>query len=69
MIVNHLSRIMGEQRITRHALAQLSGVNYSTLHALYYDRVDRFDRKTLDRLCRALGVGVGDVLEYVPDVD
>ena len=28
---------------------------------------DRVDRGTLDTLCRYFGVGVGELLEYVPD--
>jgi putative transcriptional regulator len=69
MIVNHLSRVMGEQRINMHRLARESGVSYSSLHALYHDQVKRVDFATLDKLCRALGVGVGELLEYRAPVE
>lgn len=67
VIVNRLSRLMGERRLSIQALARQSGVSYSTLHDFYHDRLKRYDGDVLDRLCGTLGVGVGDILEYVPD--
>jgi putative transcriptional regulator len=67
MIVNHLSRLMGERRLNIRDVSKLSGVTYASVLDLYHDRAARFDRLTLDRLCRALGVPLCRVLEYVPD--
>lgn len=64
MIVNRLSRIMGERRMSMQDLVRLSGVSYSTVFDLYHDRARRFDLTTLDRLCTALEVGVCDILEH-----
>ena len=67
VIINRLSRLMGERRVSIQELARQTGVSYSTLHDFYHDRLKRFDGEVLDRLCRALGCTVGDILEYVPD--
>ena len=63
-IINRLSREMGARRLTMLELARRTGLSYSSVHALYHGRTRRLDLETLDRLCRALGVGVGDILEY-----
>jgi putative transcriptional regulator len=67
MIVNHLSRVLGEQRMPVSELQRRTGIPYTSLHALSHGRAQRLDLGTLDRLCAALGVGVGDLFEHVPE--
>lgn len=67
VIVSRLSRLLGERRMSVQKLAEQSGVSRRALHDLYHDRSTRIDYETLDRVCRVLGVGVGDLLERVPD--
>ncbi|MDP8909298.1 MAG: helix-turn-helix transcriptional regulator [Chloroflexota bacterium] len=64
MIENRLSRLLGERRMSISELERRTGVPYTSLHALYHGTSKRVDLATLDKLCRALGVGVGDILEY-----
>jgi putative transcriptional regulator len=64
VIESRLSRLLGERRMKLQDLHRLTGVSYSTLHRLYHGRSDRVDLHTLDAICRTLGVGVGDILEY-----
>lgn len=66
MIVNHLSRLAGERRWTIKRLALEAGVSYSTMHDFYQGKSKRHDEAVLDKLCRALGCTVGDILEYQP---
>lgn len=66
MIVNHVSRVMGERRVSIQELVRRSGISYSTAHDLYHARTTRIDFETLDRVCAALACGVGDLLEYRP---
>ncbi len=63
-IINHLSRELGARRLTMLGLRRMTGLSYTTISDLYHARTRRIDVETLDRLCRALGVGVGDILEY-----
>jgi putative transcriptional regulator len=69
MIENRLSRILGERRMSIAELARLSGVQYTSLFELYHGRAKRVDLKTLNSICRALGVQPGDILEYAPDAE
>jgi len=64
MIVNRLSRILGERRMSIAELQRQTGLSYVTLHNLYSDKSQRVDFKTLDSICRALSVQPGDILEY-----
>jgi len=65
-IKNHLSREMGARRISIKALAEQADLAYGTVFALYHDQASRIEFATLDKLCRALGCGVADLLEYMP---
>jgi putative transcriptional regulator len=67
MIVNHVSRVLDEQRMTIAELQRRTGLTYANLHALAHGKAQRLDLGTLDRLCAALGVGVGDLFEHVPE--
>lgn len=67
MIVNRLSRILGERRISIAELQRMTGLSYVTLHSLYSDKSTRIDFATLNKICRALSVTTSDILEYQPD--
>ena len=45
-------------------LSELTGINKSTLHKLYNDESVRIDFETIDKICIALDVGVGDLLIF-----
>jgi len=64
MIENRLSRLLGERRMSVRELQRRTGLSYTTLHALYHATSTRVDLETLDRLCKALDVSVGEILEY-----
>ena len=66
MIQSQLSRLLGERRINLSELQRQTGLHYTSLHALYHDKAKRVDLATLDAICSALGVGVGELLEHVP---
>jgi putative transcriptional regulator len=67
MIINRLSRVMGDRRLSIQEVVRVTGVSYSTVFDLYHAKAKRFDLNTLDRLCTGLGVGVGDILEHQAD--
>ena len=67
MLVNRLSTLMGQRRLSIQDVARDTGLHYTTVFQLYHDRSNRFDRETLDRLCRYFGVGLGELLEWAPD--
>lgn len=67
MIDNKLSAILGERRMNVAELARRAELSYSVAHGMYSGRTTRYDAPVLDRLCRTLGVQVGDILRYVPE--
>ncbi len=67
MIDNRLSEIMGRQRINVSELARRAGLTRNTVAKLYRDEARQVDLRVLDRVCRALGVGAGEILVRVPD--
>ncbi len=48
-------------------LSQMTGLNRSALSNLANNKTTRYDQHVLSALCRVLGVGVGDLLVYIPD--
>jgi putative transcriptional regulator len=67
VIVNRLSRLMGERRLSIQDVADGTGLAYSGLHALYHDKAKRLDVETLNKLCTYFDVPVGDILEWQRD--
>lgn len=67
MIINRVSRLMGDRRESVAHLAAATGLAYTTAHRLYAGTTERISLVTLDRLCDHFGVTPGDLLEYVPD--
>lgn len=67
MIVNRLSRLLGERRMSIAELQRQTGLSYVTLHSLYSDKSTRIDFETLNKICKALSIQPGDILEYATD--
>lgn len=65
----HLSRILGERRISQLQLARISGLSTYTINKYYHENWKGIDEATLVKLCRALKVQVGDLFEYVDNHD
>lgn len=67
MIVNHVSRVMGERRLSIAETARRAGLAYTVVHGLYQGKVKRVDLETLDVLCEVLDAPLSALFEYVPD--
>lgn len=57
----------GQPELTIRQLAIDAGVPPSVVSGLTSGRAQQVHFKTLNRLCKALGVNPGDILEYTPD--
>ena len=60
-----LSRILGERRITQKELTEKSGLSSFTVWKFYHEKWQGIDKDTMVKLCKALGVQVGELFEYV----
>jgi putative transcriptional regulator len=62
----HLSRLLGEQKMNVSELARRSGISRYALHFLYHEQTKKISFGLLEKLCKALEVSIGEILEYVP---
>jgi len=67
MIKIHLSKILGEKRITQKELADKTGIRPATIHEIYHELIDRINLEHLNKICKVLNIKVEDILEYTPD--
>jgi putative transcriptional regulator len=63
----HLSRLLGERKMRMADINRQTGINKNTLSSLYAENVKGIQFETLEKLCRALGCSVGELIEYQPD--
>ena len=66
MIKIHLSRLLGERKMTQAQLSRKTGVRANTIGALYNELADRISIQQLDKICEVLDCDLHDLLEYVP---
>jgi putative transcriptional regulator len=55
---------MGERKMKISDVARETGLNRSTIAALYKETAERVDLETISRLCKLFKCKVGDLLEY-----
>lgn len=53
--------------ITRYELAKRTGVRFQIIDNYYKNKVVRYDRYILDRICSALECDISDVIVYEKD--
>ncbi len=67
MIRCNLSTLMGRDKLRIIDVARLTGLNRSTITALYKETATRVDLPAIDQLCRLFGCQVGDLFEHIAD--
>lgn len=63
MIRCHLSLLMGRDKLKVSDVARETGLNRSTVTALYHERASRIELDAIEKLCRLFNCGVGDLFE------
>lgn len=66
MIRCHLSTFMGREKLRISDVAQRTGLNRSTITALYNETATRVDLPAIERLCQLFQCQVGDLFEVAP---
>lgn len=59
-----LWRILVEREISKRELASLAGISANTMTKL--NKNEEVSMTILNKLCSALGVSYGDIIEYIP---
>jgi putative transcriptional regulator len=67
MINIRIAEIMGRRKLTKKAVADLTGIRPNTIGALWQGTVKRLELDQLNELCRVLECQPGELFEYVPD--
>lgn len=65
MIRCHLSTLMGRDKLKIADVARRTGLNRSTVTALYQETAQRVDLEAIDRLCSLFNCTVGELFERV----
>ena len=69
MIKIHLSRLLGERRMSQAELARLTGIRPNTIGELYHEFAERVTLEHLDRICEVLNCELSDLIVRVPNPD
>ena len=67
MIRCHLSTLMGRSKLRIADVSRRTGLNRSTITALYKETATRIDLQAVEQLCRLFDCQVGDLFEYAQD--
>ena len=67
MIKNHLSRLLGEQRMTQADLARKTGIRPATINEIYHEIAERISVDHVDRICEVLNCSIEELFEYIPN--
>lgn len=67
MIKNHLSRLLGERRMSQAKLAELTGIRPATINELYHEIAERVSLEHVDKICEVLDCSIPDLFEYFPN--
>jgi DNA-binding Xre family transcriptional regulator len=62
-----LWHVLSDKDLKKKDLVTLAGVSSYTINKL--NRGDNVTTDVLQRICRALDVGIGDIMEVLPDED
>jgi len=65
----HLSRLLGDRRMTQSELAVKTGIRKATINEMYHELVERVNLDYLSRICEVLDCEIVDILEYMPNND
>ena len=58
---------MGRSKLRIADVSRQTGLNRSTITALYKETATRIDLQAVEQLCRLFNCQVGDLFEYAPD--
>ncbi|MCI8503683.1 MAG: helix-turn-helix transcriptional regulator [Hungatella sp.] len=63
----HLSKLLGEKRMTQKQLSELTGIRPNTINEWYHDIAVSLRVEHIDRICEVLDCSVSELLEVIPN--
>ncbi len=67
MIKIKLSDLLGKNKMTQKALAEITHIRPATISKMYYEEIKRIDVSQLNNICKAFDCEISELLEYIPD--
>ena len=65
MIKIHLSKLLGERRISQIELARRTGIRPATINEIYWEFAERVSLEHIDIICKMLGCKIEDFMAVV----
>lgn len=66
LISEHLMGILNEKNLTINRVANLAGIQQSTLNSIFTGQSKRPTVSTIRKVCSALGISVHDFFDFPP---
>lgn len=67
MIKIKLSDLLGKNKMSQKALADITHIRPATISKMYYEEVKRIDINQLNNICKAFDCEISELLEYIPE--
>lgn len=67
MVKIHLSRLLGEKRMSQKKLAELTGIRANTISEWYNEITISLKVEHIDRICEVLGCSINELIEVIPN--
>lgn len=67
MIRIHLSKLLGERRMTQKRLSELTGIRRNAINEWYHEITVSLKVEHIDRICEVLDCSVEELIEYIPN--
>ena len=67
MVKFHLSKLLGERRMTQKTLSQKTGIRNSTINDYYNEIAVSIKFEHIDKICEVLDCTTEELFEYLPN--
>lgn len=68
-LIFHIEEILREKQISKTAVCKAMDIPRSNFNRYCRSEFQRIDASLVCKLCSYLGVGVGELIEYIPSQD
>lgn len=67
MVKIHLSKLLGERKMTQAELAKATGIRPNTINEWYHEIIPRLNIEHIDKICEVLDCKIDELIEYIPN--
>ena len=65
MVKIHLSKLLGERKMSQAELARKTGIRPSTINEIYWELVERVNLEHIELICKELNCKIQDLMEVI----